>query len=61
MKQCVVIGSGFNYASAFEFSLKLKELTYTIAESYSSADFQHGPIAMLDEGFPVFILAPDGK
>src|SRR5688572_1219839 len=47
MSQCVVLGRGFNYATAFEWALKLKELTYVIADPYSSADFQHGPIAMV--------------
>ncbi len=61
MSHCTVIGRGFNYASAFEFSLKMKELTYTIAEPYSSADFLHGPVALVDRGFPVFVLAPSGK
>jgi len=61
MAHCVVIGRGFNYASAFEFSLKMKELTYTIAEPYSSADFLHGPVALVDRGFPVFVIGPDGK
>ena len=61
MEHCVIIGRGFNYASAFEFSLKLKELTYTIAEPYSSADFLHGPVAMVDRGFPTFVIAPEGK
>ena len=61
MTHCAVIGRGFNYASAFEFSLKLKELTYTIAEPYSSADFLHGPVALVDRGFPVFLIAPSGK
>jgi glutamine---fructose-6-phosphate transaminase (isomerizing) len=61
MTKCTVIGRGFNYASAFEFSLKMKELTYTIAEPYSSADFLHGPVALVDHGFPVFIVGPSGK
>ncbi len=61
MSHCVVIGRGFNYASAFEFSLKMKELTYTIAEPYSSADFLHGPVALVDRGFPTFVIAPDGE
>ena len=61
MSHCVVIGRGFNYATAFELSLKMKELTYTIAEPYSSADFLHGPVALVDRGFPVFVVAPDGK
>lgn len=58
MTHCTIIGRGFNYASAFEFSLKLKELSYTIAEPYSGADFLHGPIALVDRGYPIFVLAP---
>jgi glucosamine--fructose-6-phosphate aminotransferase (isomerizing) len=61
MDHCVIIGRGLNYATAFEFSLKLKELTYTIAEPYSSADFLHGPVALVDRGFPVFVIGPSGK
>ena len=61
MSQCVVLGRGFNYATAFEWALKLKELTYIIAEPYSSADFQHGPIAMVEGGFPILAVAPTGK
>ena len=60
MNQCVVLGRGFNYATAFEWALKLKELTYVIAEPYSSADFQHGPIAIVEGGFPVMAVAPLG-
>jgi glutamine---fructose-6-phosphate transaminase (isomerizing) len=61
MSQCVVLGRGFNYATAFEWALKMKELTYVIAEPYSSADFQHGPIAMVEGGFPVLAVAPNGR
>jgi len=61
MDHCVVLGRGFNYATAFEWSLKLKELTYVVAEPYSSADFRHGPIAMIREGFPVMAVAPQGQ
>jgi len=61
MRQCVVLGRGFNYCTAFEWALKLKELTYTVAEPYSTADFQHGPIAMVEGGFPVLAVAPHGK
>lgn len=61
MSQCVVLGRGFNYATAFEWALKLKELTYLIAEPYSSADFQHGPIAMVEGGFPVLAVVPNGR
>jgi glucosamine--fructose-6-phosphate aminotransferase (isomerizing) len=59
--QTIVLGRGFNYATAFEWALKLKELTYIIAEPYSSADFAHGPIAMLESGYPVLAVAPKGK
>lgn len=61
MDHCVVLGRGFNYATAFEWSLKLKELTYVVAEPYSSADFRHGPIAMVGEGFPVMAVVPQGQ
>lgn len=60
MEHCAVLGRGFNYATAFEWALKLKELAYVIAEPDSSADFQHGPMAMLDRGFPVLAVAPEG-
>ncbi len=56
----VVVGRGFNYATAFEVALKLKELTYMVAEPYSSADFRHGPIAIVEGGFPVLAIAPTG-
>ncbi len=61
MQECVVLGRGYNYATAFEWALKLKELTYTLAEPYSSADFQHGPVAMITHGFPVLAVAARGK
>lgn len=60
MRDCVVIGRGYNYASAFELALKLKELTYVIAEPYSSADFLHGPLALIEHGFPAIVVAPSG-
>ncbi|MBI1878260.1 MAG: SIS domain-containing protein, partial [Chloroflexi bacterium] len=58
MGHCAVIGRGYNYATAFEIALKIKELTRTVAEPYSSADFRHGPIAMVGNGFPVLVVAP---
>jgi glucosamine--fructose-6-phosphate aminotransferase (isomerizing) len=60
MDQCVVLGRGFNYATAYEWSLKLKELTYVVSQPYSSADFQHGPIALVSSGFPVFAITVEG-
>ena len=61
MQQCVILGRGFNYSTAFEWALKLKELTYVEAEPYSSADFQHGPIAIVARGFPVMAVIMAGK
>ena len=60
MDQCVVVGRGYNYATAFELALKLKELTYVMATAYSSADFRHGPIATVSPGLPVILIMPDG-
>ncbi len=60
MTQAVVLGRGFNYATALEWALKLKELTYVLADPYSAADFQHGPMAIVEPGFPVLALAPGG-
>jgi len=57
---CVIIGRGYNYATAFELALKLKELTYTVVEAYSSADFLHGPFALIEPGFPLIVIAPSG-
>ena len=60
MDRCVIIGRGYNYATSFELALKLKELTYVMATSYSSADFRHGPIATVEAGLPVFLVMPTG-
>lgn len=61
METCIVIGRGYNYATAFEIALKLKELTYVVAEPYSPADFMHGPIAIVEHGFPAIVVAPSGQ
>jgi glutamine---fructose-6-phosphate transaminase (isomerizing) len=61
IEQTAVIGRGLNYGTAFEVALKIKELTYVVAEPYSSADFRHGPIATARRGFPVFLIAPSGS
>lgn len=55
--RCVVLARGFHYATAREWALKLKELAYVLADPYSAADFQHGPIALVQEGFPVLAVA----
>ncbi len=56
-----VVGRGYNYATAFELALKLKELTYIMAMPYSSADFRHGPIATVDSGSPVLLIMSSGR
>lgn len=61
MTSCVIIGRGYNYATAFEMALKMKEMTYTVVEPYSSADFLHGPLALVAPGFPVIVVAPSGR
>jgi glucosamine--fructose-6-phosphate aminotransferase (isomerizing) len=60
MDHCAIIGRGYNYSTAFELALKLKELTYMNTAAYSSADFRHGPIATIDTGFPVILTMPAG-
>ena len=60
MEQCAVLGRGYNYATAYEIALKIKELNHIVAEPYSSADFRHGPISMVQNGFPVILVAPAG-
>src|SRR6202034_4567015 len=60
MEHAIVLGRGLNYASAFEFALKLMETCYVVAERFSSADLLHGPIAMLERSFPAFLFCPPG-
>jgi glucosamine--fructose-6-phosphate aminotransferase (isomerizing) len=61
MTHCVTLARGFNYCTGFEIALKLKELTYVVAEAYSSADFHHGPKAIVETGFPLITIAPQGR
>ena len=56
----VVLGRGYEYATALEAALKVKELAGVWAEPYSSADFAHGPIALLEPGIPVILFAARG-
>ncbi len=60
MERCIVIGRGYNMATAMEVALKIKETSYVLAEPYSVADFLHGPIALVEPGFPVLMVAPSG-
>jgi glucosamine--fructose-6-phosphate aminotransferase (isomerizing) len=56
----VVVGRGFEYATARELALKLKELAQVAADPYSAADFLHGPLALVSAGFPLIAIAPSG-
>jgi glucosamine--fructose-6-phosphate aminotransferase (isomerizing) len=60
MDRCIVLGRGFQYATAREWALKIKELSYVLADPYSAADFQHGPFALVEAGFPVLAVATTG-
>jgi glucosamine--fructose-6-phosphate aminotransferase (isomerizing) len=60
LDRCVVVGRGLQYANAYEFSIKLMETCYIVAERFSGADFLHGPIALVEPRFPVFVLAQPG-
>lgn len=61
MEECKVVARGMNYATSKEAALKLAETCYVSAEPFSMADLMHGPIAVVDAGFPVFMYAPEGK
>jgi glucosamine--fructose-6-phosphate aminotransferase (isomerizing) len=61
MGEFATIGRGYNYSTAFEINLKIKELCYITGDAYSEADFRHGPIAVIHRGFPVIVIAPAGK
>jgi glutamine---fructose-6-phosphate transaminase (isomerizing) len=54
------IGRGINYPIALEGALKLKEISYIHAEGYAAGEMKHGPIALIDDGVPVVVLAPRG-
>jgi glucosamine--fructose-6-phosphate aminotransferase (isomerizing) len=58
--RCAILARGFQYATAREWALKLKELAYVLADPYSGADFEHGPIALVEPGFPVLAVATAG-
>jgi glucosamine--fructose-6-phosphate aminotransferase (isomerizing) len=60
MTRAVTVGRGLNYANALEFGLKLMETCYVVTERFSSADLMHGPIALVEHAFPVFVFAPAG-
>lgn len=60
MSRCMVLGRGFHYATAREWGLKLKELALVLADPYSAADFEHGPVALVEPGFPILAVLARG-
>lgn len=55
-----VLGRGYNQSTAFEWALKLQELAHVVAQPFSTADFLHGPIAVVEPGYPVLAVAAKG-
>lgn len=60
MENCVVVGRGLLYANAYEMALKLMETCYVVAERFSSADFLHGPLAIVERHFPIILFSQPG-
>ena len=58
---CVILGRGYNHATAAELALKLTETCGLSAQAYSAATFQHGAITQVVQGYPCLLFAPDGK
>ncbi len=61
MEECFVLSRGTNYSIALEGALKIQETCYVRAKAYAISDFYHGPLALLDDKIPVFVIAPKGK
>jgi glucosamine--fructose-6-phosphate aminotransferase (isomerizing) len=60
-KDFLYLGRGTNYPIALEGALKLKEISYIHAEGYAAGEMKHGPIALIDDGIPVVVIAPLGN
>ncbi len=60
-KGSMFLGRGFSYPIALEGALKLKELAYVHAEGYPAGEMKHGPLALIEDGMPVVVLAPRDK
>ncbi|HEY3280973.1 MAG TPA: SIS domain-containing protein [Armatimonadota bacterium] len=60
LEECVVLGRGYNLSIALELALKLRETSYIRAQPFASPDFLHGPIAVIERGYPVIAIANQG-
>jgi glutamine---fructose-6-phosphate transaminase (isomerizing) len=54
------VARGYEYATAREWAIKIKELAHVFADPYSAADFQHGPVALVEPGVPVIVVVRAG-
>ena len=60
-KGIMYLGRGYSYPIAMEGALKLKELSYIHAEGYAAGEMKHGPLALIEDGMPVIVLAPKDR
>ncbi|HXP52919.1 MAG TPA: glutamine--fructose-6-phosphate transaminase (isomerizing), partial [Bacteroidia bacterium] len=60
VRNALYLGRGYTFPVALEGALKLKEISYIHAEGYPAAEMKHGPIALIDENMPVFVIATQG-
>jgi len=60
-KGTMYLGRGYSYPIAMEGALKLKELSYIHAEGYAAGEMKHGPLALIEDGMPVIVLAPKDR
>ena len=60
-KGTMYLGRGYSYPIAMEGALKLKELSYIHAEGYAAGEMKHGPLALIENGMPVVVLAPKDR
>lgn len=58
--RALLVARGYEYATAREWSIKVKELAHVFADPYSAADFAHGPVALLEDGVPLIAIVRDG-
>ena len=58
IKGSMFLGRGYSYPIAMEGALKLKELSYIHAEGYPAGEMKHGPLALIEDGMPVVVIAP---
>jgi glucosamine--fructose-6-phosphate aminotransferase (isomerizing) len=60
-RDMLFIGRGTSYPLACEGALKMKEISYIHAEGYAAGELKHGPIALVDDGVPIIVIAPDDE